>query len=438
MDPDTNDIEYCSLEIRHARFEIAVGKKYEDPISDEIANQTFSFPTPLDLAFDLLQPGSTVLDLGAHIGTFSLAAAALGYRVASVEASPYNVDLLKTSVARNKFDQVHVIAAAVSDQPGSLEFVSLGPYGFVSSPTMKGESTQVPALTVDDLLARLGWDRVDLIKMDIEGSEVAAIRGMSGLLSRDDAPPVVYESNGHTLRLFGETPNRLMAAFERFGYRNYLVGPGRLTPVQSDHMQPECNVDYLAIKQLPEGMKNWQIVLPMTTEQMIARILSACAHSNNFCRLYTARALAGATRDYLLDLRVVNALESLCMDPNAEVRAAMAWFDPYTMKLAAQVCARTEAIKSKADVMARGYAVRSRIPLIGGLVAWVRRNMTSHLREPYLDPTLERQVAFNRLLMQEVCDLAELQSHLMQQIAHLQAQLSDTNGYKHYEPANTQ
>lgn len=49
-------------------------------------------------------------------------------------------------------------------------------------------------------------------------------------------------------------------------------------------------------------------------------------------------------------------------------------------------------LEAAADVMLRGYQVRSRLPL----VAWVRRNLTSHLREPYLDPMFERQVAFNR------------------------------------------
>ena len=53
----------------------------------------------------------------------------------------------------------------------------------------------------------------------------------------------------------------------------------------------------------------------------------------------------------------------------------------------------------QADVMQRDYTVHSRIPLLGGLVAGVRRTLTSHLREPYLDPTLERQVAFNRTVV---------------------------------------
>lgn len=58
--------------------------------------------------------------------------------------------------------------------------------------------------------------------------------------------------------------------------------------------------------------------------------------------------------------------------------------------------ALADEVKAHSDVMLRGYVVRSRIPLVGGLVAWIRRNLTSHLREPYVDPTLERQVEVNR------------------------------------------
>jgi glycosyltransferase involved in cell wall biosynthesis len=71
-----------------------------------------------------------------------------------------------------------------------------------------------------------------------------------------------------------------------------------------------------------------------------------------------------------------------------------------------------DGLNATADVMLRGYRVTSRAPLVGRLIAWVRRNMTSHLREPYLDPTLERQVAFNRQLVQAVRRLAEEQAAL--------------------------
>jgi len=64
---------------------------------------------------------------------------------------------------------------------------------------------------------------------------------------------------------------------------------------------------------------------------------------------------------------------------------------------------------AQADVMLRGYTVRSQAPLVGRLIAWIRRNLTSHLREPYLDPMIERQVAFNRAVVQS---LAALEQHI--------------------------
>jgi hypothetical protein len=55
----------------------------------------------------------------------------------------------------------------------------------------------------------------------------------------------------------------------------------------------------------------------------------------------------------------------------------------------------TDEIKARSDIAIRGYVVRSRMPLVGPFIAWVRRNLTSHLREPYLDPMIEHQVILN-------------------------------------------
>src|SRR5207245_1177343 len=116
--------------------------------------------------------------------------------------------------------------AAVSDRPGTLEFCQAGPYGHVAAPGSWAADVVVPALAVDDLLDEHGWDRVDFIKMDIEGSEVAGLLGMARRLGRADAPPLFVESNGHTLALFDQTPATLKATLEGFGYRNYQVDPG--------------------------------------------------------------------------------------------------------------------------------------------------------------------------------------------------------------------
>ncbi len=71
---------------------------------------------------------------------------------------------------------------------------------------------------------------------------------MPRLLSAPDAPTILVESNGHTLRQFNESPAHLKAILASYGYRSYLIESGRLCPVQPDDFQPVTCVDYLASK----------------------------------------------------------------------------------------------------------------------------------------------------------------------------------------------
>jgi hypothetical protein len=53
------------------------------------------------------------------------------------------------------------------------------------------------------------------------------------------------------------------------------------------------------------------------------------------------------------------------------------------------------------------YMVQSGVPLVGRFIAWARRNLTSHLKEPYLDPIIGRQEQFNNELLQTTLTLLE-------------------------------
>ncbi len=64
-------------------------------------------------------------------------------------------------------------------------------------------------------------------------------------------------------------------------------------------------------------------------------------------------------------------------------------------------------LQAAADVMIKNYTIRSGFPLIGGILAWVRRNLTSHLREPYLDPMFRRQEAYNWLVVHTLRHLSQ-------------------------------
>ena len=59
----------------------------------------------------------------------------------------------------------------------------------------------------------------------------------------------------------------------------------------------------------------------------------------------------------------------------------------------------------QADVSLRNYRVRSKVPVLGPLIEWIRRNSTTHVKEAYLDRIIERQVLYNRMLASEILQL---------------------------------
>ena len=317
---------YRTIGVREGlSFDIVIGAEADDPFSQAFAQGDFPSSPLTDLMFQLVRPGEAMLDLGAHVGTFSLAAAALGCRVVSVEASPRNARLLQASVIRNRFHNMTLVHAAVAERPGVVQFIPNGPHGVIYTPAVSGPSVAVRALTVDQLLAEVGWQRVDLIKMDVEGSEIAAVEGMARLLAHRDAPPILYECNAYTLRLFERTATQLKRSLEKLGYRNYLVEPGQLTPVRAHALQPFVVVDYLAVKGWPPRLAGWQLRRRLSRAELRDRFLAACGHPHQHVRGHAARELERAPAWLVNEPAVQNALLALRNDPLAEVREGAAW-----------------------------------------------------------------------------------------------------------------
>jgi FkbM family methyltransferase len=240
-----------------------------------------------------------------------------------VEASPRNAELLRHSAAINGFTNLRVVQAAVSDRPGILSFCPEGPFGHVATNKFESPTVEVPALPVCQVLKEVGWDRVDFIKLDVEGSEIAVIDGMAPFLARADAPPILYESNSYTLDFYDKTPNQLKARLESLGYRNFVVGSEKFYPVAADDFQLEVVTDYFAVKQMPPILQTWEVGPPFDQAEIITRFAMAC--SQDHLKVHIARMLRTAPAWLLEKAEVIGALEALGRDPKSEVRAAAAW-----------------------------------------------------------------------------------------------------------------
>ncbi|HUQ63917.1 MAG TPA: FkbM family methyltransferase [Acidimicrobiales bacterium] len=322
--------EWHSAEValNDLKFHAITDPRIGDQVTATLATGR-SLDEPLvQLMLDVIAPGEKILDLGAHVGTFSLAAAAIGAHSLAVEASPQNAALLRASIARNGFRNVVVIEAVASDVPGEASFQPHGPWGQVVVSSDSNEVSEHPevtvaAVTIDDLVDELGWRPLRFVKIDVEGWEIPVLRGMRRVLEAPDAPAVLYECNGHTLYPFGATPEALIREMEGFGYTSYLVEANRLVRVRPEELQPQTLVDYLAVKSVPM-IEGWTVEPALTLEERVSRIVTDCSHANYNHRLYMARALERAEAEVMDHPEVMAVIEALHRDPLDEVRSAIA------------------------------------------------------------------------------------------------------------------
>lgn len=133
----------------------------------------------------LVRPGECLWDLGAHKGFVTLAAARMvgpGGTVVAVEPGRSNLSFLRQHLAWNGVGNVRVVEAAVSDRVGRGRF---GGRGDSLGYRLGRGGEEVDVRTVADLVERETLPPPTAWKIDIEGEEVAALRGADDLLRGD-------------------------------------------------------------------------------------------------------------------------------------------------------------------------------------------------------------------------------------------------------------
>lgn len=183
----------------------------------------------------LVHPGSTVLDVGANIGFFSLLSASLarnGGRVLAFEPAPRARSRLEENIALNNLRTVEVHSFCASNTAGSVTLYE-GPEehtGISSMRPLGGETAaiEVAARAIDDLLPSL--TAVRLVKIDVEGAELLALEGMRQLVDRD-RPFLIIEVTDSYLRAFGHDARQLLEWLTAKSYQTYKIGDRGLSRV---------------------------------------------------------------------------------------------------------------------------------------------------------------------------------------------------------------
>ena len=186
-----------------------------------------------------LKGGETVLDVGANLGFTSLLfATRVGVRgnVIAVEPLPDNARRLRRHVALNRLESViHAWEGAVSDYSGDGVFIvhqahNMGRLATASRPPGQQSQLTVPVETIDNLVRLKSLTRVDFIKIDVEGAEAAALKGMRSTLNQFQ-PSLLIELHG--IAEGHEVWQTLVSAdyrIQRFDCARELHSPEELKP----------------------------------------------------------------------------------------------------------------------------------------------------------------------------------------------------------------
>jgi FkbM family methyltransferase len=190
-----------------------------------------------------LKPGDVVIDGGANIGLFTLVAAArvgaLG-QVIACEPSPTTMHLLRANVDRNGFDWVKLHELALASAPGRLHLRVFSPgsgfSSFAPADTANGVDVEVEVATLDDVSSEV-LERLKLVKLDVEGAELKALRGATQVLHRA-RPDFIVELEPEHLERQGGSIAEVQELFDDAGYLGYSIRNGKLQRLPSLWQRP--------------------------------------------------------------------------------------------------------------------------------------------------------------------------------------------------------
>jgi FkbM family methyltransferase len=179
----------------------------------------------------LVQPGNTVVDIGANYGVYALSLARKvgpSGKVWAFEPATETAQFLRESSAANGTTWLQVVQQALSDHegtawlqmPGQAELNCLVNADSDHGATQTGPGEDVELTTLDRCLERFNWEAVDLLKIDAEGEEERILKGGAQFFQHL-SPLVMFE-----VKAGAEIHLDLVKMFQELGYQTYRLIPG--------------------------------------------------------------------------------------------------------------------------------------------------------------------------------------------------------------------
>jgi FkbM family methyltransferase len=190
-----------------------------------------------------LRPGDVFIDVGAHIGMYALPAARRVGRTGRVFAFEPSLDTaacLEQNASRNDIENLVIVATALGAAPGTAELRASDSSNYLPEDaavrSLHGEGpvlARVPVTSFDEWARTEGVNRIDAVKIDVEGSEHNVLRGMRSSLDALRPRILIVEIVAAHLRRAHVTPQMLAEELDALGY--HTEGP-EISEIASKHV----------------------------------------------------------------------------------------------------------------------------------------------------------------------------------------------------------
>jgi len=180
-----------------------------------------------------IKEGDCVVDGGAYIGAFSIYIAKLlkdNIRVIAFEPDKFNFDKLLKNIELNNINNIIAINKGIWNKNEVLKFDNRKNKGSImvkcANDEVKGEIMNYEFVKLDDELKKLNINKVDFIKMDVEGAEIEAIEGCKNILKTNNVNLAIAS---YHIRNNEETYKKLESMLNNLGYKTKTEFPEHLT-----------------------------------------------------------------------------------------------------------------------------------------------------------------------------------------------------------------
>jgi FkbM family methyltransferase len=217
----------------------------------------------------LIKPGMSVVDTGANVGQYTMLASTLvgpSGQVHAFEPVSETFQQLEANTRANSLNNVHLRRAALWSEPTTVELgldvSDKGDATYYSISHAGGSKTaRAPGLSLDDYVENNQISRIDVIKMDIEGSELFALQGMEKVIKRH-RPLFLMEINRPACARAGYSPERIWDLMVgKFGYKAWVINHSAESCQYLSNLQGIVtkNVIFHRAKLAPEVTGGWDL-----------------------------------------------------------------------------------------------------------------------------------------------------------------------------------